>query len=70
MGIRLWVLLRLSSTRNHMDKQHIIEYVDQWLTENGWRLDSRIHDFALDVRLMLEQLEENDEGRRLVGTSA
>ena len=52
-----------------MQKQQIIEYIDQWLTENGWRLESRIHDFALDVRLMLEQLEDQDEGSRLVGTA-
>ena len=30
----------------------MIEYIDSWLDENGWRLDQRALDFALDVRLI------------------
>ena len=30
----------------------LIEYIDSWIDENAWRLDDRIIDFALDVRLM------------------
>lgn len=30
----------------------LIEYVDAWIEENAWRLDDRLIDFALDVRLM------------------
>ena len=51
-----------------MDTQHIIDFIDHWLDENGWRTDSRVADFALDVRLMLEALE-TEEQDRLVGTS-
>ncbi len=51
-----------------MDKQHIIQFIDNWLDENGWKADSRVADFALDVRLMLEQLG-TDQRERLVGSS-
>ena len=30
----------------------LIEYIDAWIEENAWRLDDRLIDFALDVRLM------------------
>jgi len=30
----------------------LIEFIDTWLDENGWRLDERTTDFALDVRLL------------------
>jgi hypothetical protein len=30
----------------------LIEFIDGWLDENGWRLDERTADFALDVRLI------------------
>ncbi len=52
-----------------MDTQHIIQFIDRWLDENGWRTDTRAADLALDVRLMLEQLG-TDQRKRLVGTSA
>lgn len=51
-----------------MNKQEIIEFVDDWLNENGWRADSRTQDFALDLRLMLEDLDDDErESDRLVG---
>ncbi len=30
----------------------LVEYIDEWIDENAWRLDERIIDFALDVRFM------------------
>ncbi|MCP3976656.1 MAG: hypothetical protein GY720_19390 [bacterium] len=30
----------------------LIAYIDEWIDANAWRLDERIIDFALDVRLM------------------
>jgi hypothetical protein len=54
-----------------MNKHDIIEFVDEWLTEHGWRADARMQDFALDLRLMLEELdEEQRDEERLVGASA
>lgn len=33
----------------------VVEFIDEWLAEHGWRLDDRVLDFALDVRTMLDE---------------
>jgi hypothetical protein len=30
----------------------LIEFIDAWLEDNGWHVDQRTLDFALDVRLL------------------
>ena len=34
-----------------------VDFIDAWLTENAWTIDSRVIDFALDVRNMLAEVE-------------
>lgn len=40
-----------------MQPEHIIEQIDDWLTENGWRLSESEIDFALDIRQLVAELE-------------
>ena len=35
-----------------MTDTELTRYIDEWLDENAWRLDGRLLDFVLDVRLM------------------
>jgi hypothetical protein len=45
-----------------METRHITQYIDDWLAEAPHVLDNRTVDFALDVRLMVEALaNEQDE---------
>jgi hypothetical protein len=54
-----------------MDKQHIIDFIDDWLDENAWRADSRVQDFVLDLRLMLTVEEQDEPSRkRMAATGA
>jgi hypothetical protein len=44
----------------------LIEFIDAWLEDNGWHLDRRTLDFALDVRLLaggvtFEQIPDTPE---------
>ncbi len=43
-----------------MKPQQIIAHIDEWLSEHGWRLDEPEIDFALDLRRLVEQLEQDD----------
>lgn len=36
----------------------VVGFIDEWLAEHGWRLDDRVLDFALDVRTMLDEVDE------------
>jgi len=39
------------------DEQSVVDFIDAWLTENAWTIDSRVIDFALDLRNMLAEVE-------------
>jgi hypothetical protein len=36
----------------------LITYIDSWLDDHAWHLDSRTIDFALDVRLMASAAQD------------
>ena len=40
-----------------------VEFIDSWLNENSMWVDTRVMDFALDVRTLLssDQLAENED---------
>lgn len=38
-------------------EESVVDFIDAWLTENAWTIDSRVVDFALDVRNMLAEVE-------------
>ena len=40
-----------------------VEFIDSWLSENAMWVDTRVMDFALDVRTLLssDELSENDD---------
>ena len=40
-----------------MQPEQIIEQIDEWLTEHGWRLSESEIDFALDIRHLVAELE-------------
>lgn len=44
-----------------MQPEHIIEQIDEWLTENGWRLGESEIDFALDIRQLVAELDSQVE---------
>jgi hypothetical protein len=39
------------------DEQSVVDFIDAWLTANAWTIDSRVIDFALDLRNMLAEVE-------------
>lgn len=39
------------------NEQSVVDFIDAWLSENAWTIDSRVIDFALDVRNMLAEIE-------------
>lgn len=41
-----------------MTPENIVAEIDTWLTEHAWRLDDKNIDFALDLRRMILELEE------------
>jgi hypothetical protein len=53
-----------------MNQQDIIDFIDRWLDEKSWNTDSRLQDFALDVRLMLGQLDSAPPERPLATQAA
>lgn len=40
------------------DPRQVVDFIDAWLADNAWTVDSRAIDFALDVRNMLDELEK------------
>lgn len=40
------------------DRRQVVDFIDAWLADNAWTVDSRAIDFALDVRNMLAELEK------------
>ena len=40
------------------DRRQVVDFIDAWLADNAWTVDSRAIDFALDVRNMLDELEK------------
>jgi hypothetical protein len=44
-----------------MQPAQIIQHIDEWLTEHGWRLGDSEIDFALDVRQLVAALESEQE---------
>jgi hypothetical protein len=42
-----------------------VEFIDSWLSENAMWVDTRVMDFALDVRTLLssDELSENEDLR-------
>ena len=40
------------------DQRQVVDFIDAWLADNAWTVDSRAIDFALDVRSMLAALEQ------------
>ena len=36
-----------------MNTDDLTRYIDDWLDDNAWRVDARVIDFVLDVRLAL-----------------
>jgi hypothetical protein len=55
-----------------MADNDLTSYIDDWLDENAWRLDARVLDFVLDVRLLAqgEDDREGSEARRPVGVGS
>ncbi len=41
------------------NEQQILDFIDAWLADNAWTADSRVIDFALDIRNMLAEIEES-----------
>lgn len=39
------------------DRRQVVDFIDAWLADSAWTVDSRAIDFALDVRNMLIELE-------------
>jgi len=39
--------------------EDITRFIDAWLDENSWRIDSGVIDFALDVRRLLADLDRS-----------
>ncbi len=44
-----------------MQPEQIIQHIDEWLTEHGWRLGDSEIDFALDVRRLVAQLDREPQ---------
>ena len=40
-----------------VDPRQVIDFIDQWLAENAVTSDSRVVDFALDIRNMVSAVE-------------
>ena len=55
-----------------MTETELTRYIDEWLDENAWRLDARLLDFVLDVRLMAAEAvpAAADEAREPVGVGS
>jgi hypothetical protein len=55
-----------------MTETELTRYIDEWLDENAWRLDARLLDFVLDVRLMAAGAvpAAADEAREPVGVGS
>jgi hypothetical protein len=48
-----------------------VEFIDSWLSENATWVDSRVMDFALDVRTLLSSDERSDaEDLQTVGVDS
>ena len=43
-----------------MKPNDIIDHIDDWLNEHSWRLDDQEIDFALDIRRLVDQLENEE----------
>ncbi len=52
-----------------MRQRQIIDFIDRWLDENSRNTDARVQDFALDVRIMVDQIDE-EETRDPIGARA
>jgi hypothetical protein len=39
-------------TDTSLTNRELVEFIDEWLVVNEWRLDQTTLDFALDVRLL------------------
>jgi len=60
-----------TSTNETTTELRPVEFIDAWLSENAMWVDSRVVDFALDVRTLLSA--ENSyptQGRERVGADA
>lgn len=44
-----------------MKPERIIEHIDEWLDQNGWRLAESEIDFALDIRGLVAELQNQTE---------
>ncbi|HSF86932.1 MAG TPA: hypothetical protein VLG28_14915 [Acidimicrobiia bacterium] len=44
-----------------MQPAQIIQHIDDWLDEHGWRLGDSEINFALDVRQLVASLENEQE---------
>ena len=41
--------------------RELVEFIDEWLVTNEWRLDQTTLDFALDVRLLASGVSLQEE---------
>ena len=59
------------STNEATTELRPVEFIDAWLTENAMWIDSRVMDFALDVRTLLSSEDlYPTQGRERVGADA
>jgi hypothetical protein len=43
-----------TATLDRTTAEDILQFIDQWLDENVWKVDGYVIDFALDVRSLVE----------------
>ena len=41
--------------RIEVGHREVVDFIDEWLAGNAWTIDTRVIDFALDVRNMLSE---------------